>query len=275
MCIASKVSQTRTLLEISQFIFSGTQFIINLITDEEFTDLIYAQSRTKKSTYSRASILNTNIPVIVILAHDLGLTKAMTIAGIKYDISEKKNKDLGWDYIKLSDCYINYEVTYDSLMLMNGLKDCNTEDYSIAEINSKMTWVSILDNFGGRIKSDGLDNFKDLMFDPITAEVCVDYDLPDNYHEALVYASNLLVDNKAIKTIYYKKQSGVTLITLGSVEKFPFSFTSVSVVGFLYSPFIILFFTGVSALFSSTALKGTSGVGAFFLLMIASTCSYK
>lgn len=173
-----------------------SSFIINLINDKEFTDLIYAQSRTKKSTYSRASILNTNIPVIVILAHDLGLTKAMTLAGIKYDISEKKNKDLGWDYIKLSDCYINYEVNYDSLMLMNGLKDCNTEDYSIADINSKMTWVSILDNFGGRIKSDGLDNFKDLMFDPVTVEVCRDYDLPDNYHEALIYASNLLVDNK-------------------------------------------------------------------------------
>jgi len=79
---------------------------------------------------------------------------------------------------------------------MNGLKDCNTEDYSVADINSKMTWVNILDNFGGRIKSDGLDNFKDLMFDPVTKEICKDYNLPDNYHEALIYASNLLVDNK-------------------------------------------------------------------------------
>ena len=185
------------------FYYTGTennttlsQYIIQLITDPKFVELVELQNAAKKSTYSRASILNTNIPVIVILAHDLGLTKAMNIAGIDYDISEKKNRNIGYDYIKLSDCYINYRVTYNSLMLMNGLKDCNTEDYSIRDINSKMTWVAILDNFGGRIKSDGLDNFKDLMFDPVTVEICKDYDLPDNYHEALVYASNLLVDNK-------------------------------------------------------------------------------
>jgi hypothetical protein len=173
-----------------------SQYIISIINDQEFIDLINAQTPARKSTYSRASILNTNIPVIVILAHDIGLTKAMNLAGIKYDISEKKNKTLGYDSIRLSDCYINYEVTYDSLMLMNGLKDCNMEDYSVTDINSKMMWVSVLDNFGGRIKSDGLDNFKDLMFDPVTVEVCRDYDLPETYHEALIYASNLLVDNK-------------------------------------------------------------------------------
>ena len=176
---------------------TASQEIINLISHADFIDLVESQTAARKSTYSRASILNTDIPVIVILAHDLGLTKAMDIAGIKYDISEKKEKkNAGYDFIKLKDCYINYEITYDSLMLMNGLKDCNMEDYSVTDINAKMTWVNILDNFGGRIKSDGLDNFKDLMFDPVTVEICKDYDLPDNYHEALVYASNLLVDNK-------------------------------------------------------------------------------
>jgi len=172
------------------------QFIISLIEDQEFINLVYDQKPSKKSTYSRASILNTDIPVIVILAHDIGLTKAMDLAGINYDITEKRKSDPGYDTIKLNDCYIHYAITYDSLMLMNGLKDCGLENYSIKDINSKMTWVDILDNFGGRIKSDGLDNFKDLMFDPVTVEVCKMYDLPEDYHEALVYSSNLLVDNK-------------------------------------------------------------------------------
>ncbi len=175
-----------------------SQFIISLIDDKEFQDLVYSQKPARKSTYSRASILSTDIPVIVILAHDLGLTKAMDIANIQYSITEKKSNNTGEDHIKLNDAWINYAITYDSLMLMNGLKDCNIEDYSVKDINSKMTWVDILDNFGGRIKSDGLDNFKDLMFDPVTIEVCKDYNLPDNYHEALVYASNLLVDNKHV-----------------------------------------------------------------------------
>ena len=33
-------------------------------------------------------------------------------------------------------------------------------------------WLDFLDNYGGRIKADGLDNFYDLMMDPITAEIC-------------------------------------------------------------------------------------------------------
>jgi hypothetical protein len=165
-------------------------------SNEAFKDLYEAQSVPKKSTYSVAKVLNTQIPIIVILAHDIGLTRAMSLAGINYTISDKKDKTMGWDSIKLSDGYINYQQTYDSMLLMNGLKECSLEDYSIKVLDSKMTWVSILDNFGGKIKSDGLDNFKDLMYDPITIEICQDYKLPTTYHEALIYASNLLVDNK-------------------------------------------------------------------------------
>ena len=163
--------------------------------DPEFSTLYEAQSDLKKATYSRAKVLNTYIPIITILAHDLGLIAAMDLANIKYTISEKRLKYDG-DVIKLSDAYIYYKQTYASMMLMNGLKDCGMENYSIKEINSKLMWLDVLDNFGGRIKSDGLDNFKDLMYDPITIEICKDYKLPETYHEALIYASNLLVDNK-------------------------------------------------------------------------------
>jgi hypothetical protein len=168
-----------------------------LISDQEFLNLYNSQSPTNKCTYSRASILNTDIPVIVILAHDLGLIKAMSLAEIKYDITEKRPKGDWGDYVKLADGYLCWsDDSYESSMLMNGLKDCNMEYVQIKDLNSKITWVNILDNFGGKIKSDGLTNFKDLMYDPITVDISKDYNLPDNYHEALIYASNLLVDNK-------------------------------------------------------------------------------
>jgi len=153
-----------------------------------------------KWTYSRASILNTNIPVIVILAHDIGLIKAMDIAGVKYTITDKRHSvDNNEIQIKLADGYIYYMATSEALMLMGGLNECDMGSIKIAELNSKMTWVDQLDNFGGRVKTDGLDNFADLMYDPITIEVSKDYKLPETYHEALIYASNLLVDNKYIK----------------------------------------------------------------------------
>ena len=171
--------------------------ISSIIEDKEFRDIYDKTKPGKKFTYSRAKILNTFIPIIVILAHNLGLTKAMDMANIEYNISDKKSNNR--DNIKFADGYINYTPTYSALMLMNGLKDCGLEDVNISAINSKNTWVNVLDNFGGRIKSDGLDNFKDLMYDPITVEVSRDYKLPDNYFDALIYASDLLIDNKYIK----------------------------------------------------------------------------
>lgn len=181
-----------------------SQFIANMIESDGFRNMYNKQTMLKKATYAKASILNSDIPVIVILAHDLGLTAAMNRAGVKYDISEKRTKEFDEDYIQLQDGYINYKNTYQSMMLMNGLKDCDTESISIKDLNVKTTWIVQLENFGGRNKTDGLDNFKDLMYDPITVEISKDYKLPTNYHDALIYASNLLVDNKFVKHVDIK-----------------------------------------------------------------------
>ena len=67
----------------------------------------------KRATYSRVWILNTYIPTIVILAHDMGLVPAMDLAGINYDISEDKIIDFNMDSIRLKDGYINFNNTYD------------------------------------------------------------------------------------------------------------------------------------------------------------------
>ena len=170
--------------------------IIDLIEDEKLIELYNNATEGKKFTYSRATMLTKHIPVIVVMAHGIGLIKAMNIAGIKYTITDKKSKEENTDSIKFADGFINYEVNYSSLLLMNGLKDCDLDDVKISEIDNKSTWINQLDNFGGRDRSDGLDNFKDLMYDPITVEVSRDYDLPDNYYEALAYANGLLADNK-------------------------------------------------------------------------------
>ena len=176
-------------------------FIANMIDDPKFIEIYKTQPLLKRATYARAKLLNTYIPVIVILAHDIGLIKAMDLAGIKYKIASKKADDEGGlvDSIKLKDGYIIYKSTYDSMMLMNGLKDCETENIPISGLNKKTTWIEQLELFGGKHKSDGLDNFKALMWDPITMDVCRDYKLPLTYAEALIYGTNLLVDNKFIK----------------------------------------------------------------------------
>lgn len=166
------------------------------LTEEEKKDFDSIKP-DKRLSYTEASILATDIPVIVVMAYSVGLQEAMRKAGIEYEFSEKrpsKTELEGRDYIKFNDGYLIYKNTLENSLLMNGLYSCNTEDYSIKEINKKNMWLDFLDNFGGRIKADGLDNFYDCMFDPITKEICRTYNLPDNYITALGYASALLAD---------------------------------------------------------------------------------
>ena len=164
------------------------------LTEEEKKDFDSIKP-DKRLSYTEASILATDIPVIVVMAYSVGLQEAMRKAGIEYEFSEKRpNKEDGRDYIKFNDGYLLYHDTLENSLLMNGLYSCNTEDYSIKEINKKNMWLDFLDNFGGRIKADGLDNFYDCMFDPITKEICRTYNLPDDYITALGYASALLAD---------------------------------------------------------------------------------
>lgn len=175
------------------------QFITSIIDLPKFKEVYAGQPALKRGTYSMVWVLNTYIPTMVILAHDLGLIKALDMAGIIYNIASKPNNDPEYDYIQLKDGYINYKNNYSSMMLMNGLRDCNMEQMEISDLNKKTTWIDQLDLFGGRSKSDGLDNFKDLMYDPVTVSVSKDYGLPDTWHGALIYASNMLADNKFTK----------------------------------------------------------------------------
>ena len=170
--------------------------------DEEFKTLLEQASRRKKYTYSRASILNTKIPLIVVMSYSEGLISSLNKAKIEYELSEKRPKiSNDYDLIKFKDGYLKYRIEYDSSLLLNGLKDCDTENYSIKDINDKEMWVDFLEAFGGRIKADGLDNFYDLTMDPITVDICKIYGLPTDYIEVLAYANLLLSDNKYNKHV--------------------------------------------------------------------------
>lgn len=187
-----------------QIIYSdGSKFCASIIAetlceDKEFAQYYDEAKPSVKYAYSQASILNTKMPVIVICAYCEGLIKTLNKAAIEYRVVDKREKvDVTeWDYIRFSDGYIYYKINYNSSLLMNGLKECDTESYFIKDINTKTMWTEQLDHFGGRIKADGLDNFYDLMFDPITKRVCKMYKLPDEFCEGLIYSNNLLSDTK-------------------------------------------------------------------------------
>lgn len=158
-------------------------------------------SKATKYTYSRASIMGAKIPLIVLCAYHEGLDVVLKKANIKYDMTEDRPKDLpmNWDYIKFKDGYLTFEVTYDSSLLLNGLRDCPVSETYIGDMNKRITYLSYLDLFGGRILADGLDNFYDLMIDQSTYQQLMSYRLPTDYISVLLYANQLLADNKYIK----------------------------------------------------------------------------
>lgn len=168
---------------------------------EVFIENYNNASTAVRYCYSRAKVMNSEIPLVVICGLAEGLEKTMRKAHIKYELSEKRPKyDRSTeDIIRFKDGFIKYPLDYASCLLMNGLKQCNTEDYSLTDINSEYMYLDFLDMFGGRIKADGLANFYDCMIDPITKETLAHYKLPTDYVSVLLHANMLLSDNKMIK----------------------------------------------------------------------------
>ena len=179
---------------------------MTLSSDPEFKAILDDCNTSSKYQYSKASILNSDIPLVVVMGYSEGLQKTLDKANVKYEIVTKRPKidNITSDVIKFKDGYLVYDLDMNSSLLMNGLKECNTEDFSVADINSRAMWLDFLDIFGGRIKADGLDNFYDVMLDPITKEVCEKYSLPTDYVECLAYCNLMLSDTK------YNKHSDLT-----------------------------------------------------------------
>ena len=150
-----------------------------------------------RMTYSQASILNSKIPLIVVMAYTAGLTGALNAAGVEYNLSEKRPTETK-NYFRFNDGFLSFNDNYapDAALLVNGLAVINTQEYSLTDIDTKAMWLDVLDDFGGRNRADGLDSFANLMMDPITVEVCKTYKLPTDYIEVLAYASSLLTTNK-------------------------------------------------------------------------------
>ena len=177
--------------------------LLYLINNEEFTKDVETVGSNSYCSYSYCKILNTAIPLVLICAYHKGLRKVLDIANIKFELVNKMTKeiksDINKDYIRFNDGYLVYELTYNSSLLLNGLKIFDTIDFNLSDIDNRNMYLELLDDYGGKIMADGLDNFYDLMVDPITKEILEHYKFPTDYISILLYANNLLADNKYIK----------------------------------------------------------------------------
>ena len=166
--------------------------------DETFADIYRATKAAARLNYSQASIMSNRIPLVVVMGYSLGLDNLLKMCVPDYHYEDKRYRydpDIE-GIIKFEDRLIVYPITSSSSMLLNGLSECPTENYRSTECNKRSMWLDFLDEFGGRILADGLDNFVDLFIDPITEEVCEHCNIPSDYFGMLLYANSLLADNK-------------------------------------------------------------------------------
>lgn len=168
--------------------------------DDTFDALYRSIKPANRLNYSQASIMSNRIPLAVVIGYSIGFDNMMKmVCGNKgYEYVDKKykyNTDTHGAII-FEDKKCIYPITTSTSMLLNGLSECPTENYRVTENNRRSMWLDFLDGFGGRILSDGLDNFVDMFIDPITEEVCQHCGIPATYFDMLIYANNLLADNK-------------------------------------------------------------------------------
>lgn len=168
--------------------------------NELFNDIYKSIKAATRLNYSQASILSNRIPLAVVIGYSIGFDNMMKMAcgANNYSYVDKKYKHNPDTHnaIYFEDQKAIYPITASSSMLLNGLSECPTENYRVSENNRRSMWLDFLDEFGGRILADGLDNFVDLFIDPITEEVCQHCGIPHTYFDMLLYANSLLADNK-------------------------------------------------------------------------------
>ena len=186
---------------------SAVATILDIIKDIDpsFIELFNSMSAPVSTAYTRASILNTKIPLIVVLGYYEGLRKILSRAEIPYELKEKITKEdkiaINKDWVRFSDGYVVFESDYDSSLLLNGLKQCSTELFKLEDIDNQNMYLEFLDQFGGRIKADGLDNFKDLMIDPMTESALKHYNMPTDFIDVLLEANSMLSNNGFVRHV--------------------------------------------------------------------------
>ena len=193
--------EDKTIVYFEPYAYTScAEQLVSLMDSEGkgFMEVYNAQKPASKYVYSRASIMASKIPLIVVLGISMRLTDILKHAKIKYSIEDKRTKfdQDHWGQIRFADGYLLYQLSYENSLLMNGLKACNTEAYKVTDLEKKKTWLDFLDDFGGRILADGLENFAQVFVDPITEEICKDIKIPSDYHDMMLYANILLADTK-------------------------------------------------------------------------------
>jgi hypothetical protein len=176
-----------------------------LAKDSTLEEKYHKISVGKKYTYTRCKIIGRDIPLILFLAYNAGLTTVLHRANVQYELTDKRKilsptekHNIGC--IPFKDKYLYYHLyPMKNSLLLNALVELPTTEYDYEMFNDKDVYLEIFyDRYNSRAIAKGFDNFYELFVDAITREVLEDLNYPTNTLDLLLYANELLQDNQCI-----------------------------------------------------------------------------
>ena len=193
---------------------SLSEFMIELSQDkfpELFEDIDSVNTVPKTIRHSSLYILGRDVPLILILAYLKGLDYVLDKIDLDYELIPKDEEGskprlddkFKQGRIEFSDVYMVYELDeLPAVNLMSYLQKMDLTDYSFADMEDKDKLARILMN-----ETDShnfpmyIDNYDNLMIDPITEEVLHHFSLPTDFSDLLIYANFLLSTGENKKDI--------------------------------------------------------------------------
>ena len=177
--------------------------IFNSFTEEE--KKLYTRIKApKRQMYAKVRTMEQDVPVVVLLSYWVGLSEVLKRAKVKYTLSDKAPSGLesSKGFIQFADCFLIYELTTPTMLLLSGLANINTKDYKIAAFDTDEPYLQYFKEVYGRvIIANSLMNAYEWTIDPITEEVLDNLNLPTNIVDLMLYGIELLSDNHAVPEI--------------------------------------------------------------------------
>jgi len=178
----------------------------------------------KTIRHSSLYILGKDTPLILILIYLEGLQYVMDKIDLDYkiipkdeDTSKPRIDKFNEARLEFKDAYLVYQLDdLASTSLMSYLNKMELEDFSLTDLEDKNKSVSILiEESGSHNFPLYIDNYNNLMIDPITRDVLMRFSLPTEFSDVLIYSNYLLstgenADDKDIKNSRIRSEELIT-----------------------------------------------------------------
>lgn len=174
-------------------------FMVSFSNDDTLKTEYAGYSTGKKFVYTSATVMTKHIPVIVLICYFEGITTVLRKFNDKtVKLVDKVGDKLANNYIKFADGYLEYpKSNMEACMMFNGFTQFATSQYTLADLEDRVTYVDIFDSLftGGVSIADALINYYDWMIDPITLELLQLLDYPTDLVSLIIFANNMLADS--------------------------------------------------------------------------------